>query len=242
MEKSIIPAKTFVLKTNIHCKGCEKKMKKLLQSINGVHTITIDAAQEKVTISGTIDPHTVQKLLEKAGKKSELVWEPTNNLQIIDLESKYSQNNTSNNYHGIHDKDVVNRLQQLSEIKGLKSIELTRNRLKLTFRDGDNDCDVQDLHGHGVTCCARHSTSVMHGGLRNKYHGTCCARNCACSMCSGGSVTAGIPWTGSLPSAPPEVVPEYYDTPPPPPPPPPVMGYPYDTSFSDENPRACTIM
>lgn len=263
MDKSIVPAKTFVLKANIHCSGCEKKMKKLLQRVTGVHSISIDADQSKITISGTIDPQTVVKFLEDNSKvKSELLWEPTkekNNLQIIDQQQLHE-----NTYYGIdHDKDFVEQLQQISEIRGVKSVELTRDKLKLTFKEHIDDNNCKDRHVHGTNCCAKNSTRAMHGNATNmsQYyngnHGTCYARNSTCAMhycnecglpqvspcrCrnSHANIPVGLPWRPDIsPSAPPE----YYDTPPPPPPPMTAYWYwPYDNSFSDENPRGCTIM
>ncbi|KAG6501985.1 heavy metal-associated isoprenylated plant protein 33-like [Zingiber officinale] len=64
---------TCTLKVNIHCDGCKKKVKKLLQKIEGVYTTSIDAEQGKVTVSGNVDPATLIKKLAKAGKHAELL-------------------------------------------------------------------------------------------------------------------------------------------------------------------------
>lgn len=113
MDQQKVGGENFILKTNIHCHGCEKKIRKLLQDIRGVDKFSIDAEQGRITVSGTIDPQTLMKLLRKTGKKSELLWEPMvadqNDLQI---------DSPVNNHHAIHDEDVV-QLQKLSEIKGL---------------------------------------------------------------------------------------------------------------------------
>nr|GMD13045.1 heavy metal-associated isoprenylated plant protein 36 [Ipomoea batatas] len=66
--------KTWVLKIFIHCEGCKKKVKKILQSIDGVYGTTIDAQQHKVSFTGNVDPETVIKKLVKMGKHAE-VWQ-----------------------------------------------------------------------------------------------------------------------------------------------------------------------
>ncbi|CAL9111341.1 unnamed protein product, partial [Musa textilis] len=64
---------TCILKVNIHCDGCKKKVKKLLHKVDGVYTTSIDAEQGMVTVSGDVDPATLVKKLAKAGKHAELV-------------------------------------------------------------------------------------------------------------------------------------------------------------------------
>ncbi|WOG93912.1 hypothetical protein DCAR_0313200 [Daucus carota subsp. sativus] len=254
MDQSMVAAKTFVLKTNIHCSGCEKKIKKLLQDIGGVHRISIDAAQGEIKISGTIDPQTLLKLLQKNGKKSELVWEPL--IDQKDLKIMRRPKSPVNKYHGIHDEDVVSRLQKLSEIKGLKSVELTRDGVKITFKeDYENG---QGFSGKSEACSARKSPGKA---MHERYDGeeSCCSRNearykqycdgcgrpknCGC-MASHGNISQGIPWRGPpgyFPSAPPEV-PVYYPPPAPPPPQDLAYSHPFYSTFSDDNPRSCNIM
>ncbi|KAK9945633.1 hypothetical protein M0R45_011138 [Rubus argutus] len=63
---------TWVLKVSIHCEGCKKKVKKVLQSIEGVYTITIDSQQHKVTVTGNVEAETLLKKLLRSGKHAEL--------------------------------------------------------------------------------------------------------------------------------------------------------------------------
>ncbi|KAJ6312649.1 hypothetical protein OIU77_014215 [Salix suchowensis] len=67
----ILKILTSVLKVNIHCDGCKQKVKKLLQRIEGVYQVNIDAEQQKVTVSGTLDTETLIKKLVRAGKHAE---------------------------------------------------------------------------------------------------------------------------------------------------------------------------
>ncbi|KAJ7973340.1 heavy metal-associated isoprenylated plant protein 3-like [Quillaja saponaria] len=64
--------KTWVLKVSIHCEGCKRKVKKTLQSIEGVYTTNIDLRQQKVIVTGNVDSETLIKKLVKAGKHVEL--------------------------------------------------------------------------------------------------------------------------------------------------------------------------
>ncbi|KAJ1395207.1 Heavy metal-associated domain, HMA [Sesbania bispinosa] len=64
---------TWFLKVSIHCEGCRRKVKKVLQSIDGVFTTTIDPQQQKVTVTGSVGVETLIRKLLKAGKHAE-VW------------------------------------------------------------------------------------------------------------------------------------------------------------------------
>ncbi|KAK9266309.1 hypothetical protein L1049_017774 [Liquidambar formosana] len=64
---------TWVLKVSIHCGGCKRKVKKVLQNIDGVYTTTIDSQQQKVTVTGNVDVQTLIKKLMKTGRRAE-IW------------------------------------------------------------------------------------------------------------------------------------------------------------------------
>ncbi|XP_043708313.1 heavy metal-associated isoprenylated plant protein 35-like [Telopea speciosissima] len=63
---------TWVLKVSIHCEGCKRKVNKVLRSIDGVYTTTIDSPQQKVTVTGNVDAETLVRKLLKTGKHAEL--------------------------------------------------------------------------------------------------------------------------------------------------------------------------
>ncbi|KNA18663.1 hypothetical protein SOVF_068720 [Spinacia oleracea] len=63
---------TWTLRVPIHCEGCKKKVKKILQKIDGVYMTTIDAQQHKVTVTGNIEAQTLLQKLSKSGKPAEL--------------------------------------------------------------------------------------------------------------------------------------------------------------------------
>ncbi|KAK4282823.1 hypothetical protein QN277_014152 [Acacia crassicarpa] len=74
-KQDLLKLQTCVLKVNIHCEGCEHKVKKLLQKIDGVYSVNIDAEQGKVVVTGNVDPATLLKKLKSSGKRAEL-WAP----------------------------------------------------------------------------------------------------------------------------------------------------------------------
>ncbi|GMI99793.1 hypothetical protein HRI_003648600 [Hibiscus trionum] len=74
----LLKIQTCVLKVNIHCDGCKQKVKKLLQRIEGVYQVNIDAEKQKVTVSGSVDSATLIKKLVRAGKHAE-IWSQKSN-------------------------------------------------------------------------------------------------------------------------------------------------------------------
>ncbi|TKW36417.1 hypothetical protein SEVIR_2G439000v4 [Setaria viridis] len=63
---------TTVLRVSIHCEGCKKKVKKVLHNIEGVYKVTVDAAQHKVTVTGSVGADALVRRLHKAGKQAAL--------------------------------------------------------------------------------------------------------------------------------------------------------------------------
>lgn len=68
---------TWTLRVPIHCEGCRKKVKKILQNIDGVYMTTIDSQQHKVTVTGNIEAEPLIKKLSKSGKPAQL-WPEKN--------------------------------------------------------------------------------------------------------------------------------------------------------------------
>ncbi|KAK2358270.1 heavy metal-associated isoprenylated plant protein [Trifolium repens] len=81
---------TWFLKVSIHCEGCKRKVKKVLQSIEGVFTTTIDPQQQKVTVTGNVAVETLIRKLAKAGKHAEVLPE---NLPGKGKDSNKAKNN-----------------------------------------------------------------------------------------------------------------------------------------------------
>ncbi|CAL9775158.1 unnamed protein product, partial [Musa acuminata subsp. burmannicoides] len=95
-DSKFLKIQACVLKVNICCDGCQKKVKKVLHKIDdlwvsifraiitkcfmaifiwgssGVYTTTIDAEERKVIVTGNVDPAILIKKLSKVGKHAEL--------------------------------------------------------------------------------------------------------------------------------------------------------------------------
>ncbi|GAB2234077.1 hypothetical protein Droror1_Dr00003314 [Drosera rotundifolia] len=54
-----------VLRVSIHCKGCERKLRKHLSNMDGVTSFSIDLATKKVTVVGTVTPLSVLMSISK---------------------------------------------------------------------------------------------------------------------------------------------------------------------------------
>ncbi|RZC59534.1 hypothetical protein C5167_006840 [Papaver somniferum] len=66
--------KRIDLKVSVNCcDGCKRKVKKLLQTIEGVLKIEIDSREPKVRVIGNVDPRILIKKLMRAGKHAELL-------------------------------------------------------------------------------------------------------------------------------------------------------------------------
>ncbi|KAE9589589.1 hypothetical protein Lal_00000298 [Lupinus albus] len=75
VEEHVEPlmCKTCVLKVSIHCEACKRKVKRILQKIDGVYDINIDLRQQKVVVIGNVESETlIKKLISKTGKLAEL--------------------------------------------------------------------------------------------------------------------------------------------------------------------------
>ncbi|KAF9669425.1 hypothetical protein SADUNF_Sadunf14G0106300 [Salix dunnii] len=70
--------KKIELKVSVNCcDGCKRKVKKVLQSVEGVLKTEIDPLHPKVTVLGNMDPQILIKRLLKTGKQAEL-WSSGN--------------------------------------------------------------------------------------------------------------------------------------------------------------------
>ncbi|KAG5055572.1 hypothetical protein AAZX31_03G164200 [Glycine max] len=63
-----------VLKLDMHCEGCVKKIKRAVRHFDGVEDVKTDLSSKKLTVIGKVDPAKVRdKLAEKTKKKVELI-------------------------------------------------------------------------------------------------------------------------------------------------------------------------
>ncbi|KAA8524254.1 hypothetical protein F0562_010677 [Nyssa sinensis] len=88
-----------VIEMRVHmcCPGCESKIKKSLQKLEGVDDIDIDMGMQKVTVTGWADQKKVLKTARKGGRRAEL-WPSYN--------PEYDHNHT-NHYYNQHQNGAV---------------------------------------------------------------------------------------------------------------------------------------
>ncbi|XP_066309691.1 heavy metal-associated isoprenylated plant protein 28-like [Miscanthus floridulus] len=58
---------------HMDCPGCEKKIRKAVQRLEGVHDVEIDMAQQKVTVNGDVEQKKVLKALRRTGRRA-VLW------------------------------------------------------------------------------------------------------------------------------------------------------------------------
>ncbi|KAD6454436.1 hypothetical protein E3N88_09142 [Mikania micrantha] len=75
-KEEFLKIQTCTLKVNIHCDGCKRKVKKILQNIEEHGT---------VTVSGNVDPSMLIKKLAKRGKLAHILVASKQNHHINDL-------------------------------------------------------------------------------------------------------------------------------------------------------------
>ncbi|XVE74724.1 hypothetical protein DITRI_Ditri12bG0040600 [Diplodiscus trichospermus] len=133
----LLKIQTCVLKVNIHCDGCKQKVKKLLQRIEGVYQVSIDAEQQKVTVSGSVDSATLIKKLVRAGKHAE-VWS-----------QKSNQNHNQNQNQNQKQKQTNNCIKDEKNNKGqkqglIKGLEAFKNQQQFPTSISEEDDDSMD--------------------------------------------------------------------------------------------------
>ncbi|KAK4769589.1 hypothetical protein SAY86_027739 [Trapa natans] len=70
-------ANAIVMKMDLHCHGCAKKVRKLINNFEGVDDVNIDVAGGKLTVTGKPDPERLrQRLEDKTHRKVELISSP----------------------------------------------------------------------------------------------------------------------------------------------------------------------
>ncbi|KAL5731186.1 hypothetical protein ACHQM5_003941 [Ranunculus cassubicifolius] len=65
---------TIITEMKVHmcCPGCETKIRKAIQKLEGIDDIEIDMNMQKVTVTGLPDQKKVLKMVRKTGRRAEL--------------------------------------------------------------------------------------------------------------------------------------------------------------------------
>ncbi|XP_028196774.1 heavy metal-associated isoprenylated plant protein 37-like [Glycine soja] len=77
-DYELIKIETFVLKVRMNCQGCINKVRKVLQKVEGVCKVDINAEEQKAIVTGIVDPSTLVQKLVKFGKHAE-IWKAGHN-------------------------------------------------------------------------------------------------------------------------------------------------------------------
>lgn len=158
-----------VLKVNIHCDGCEQKVKKLLQKIEGVYSVRVDADEGKVVVAGDVDPAKLVKKLKRAGKHAE-IWgggqkgmmfnqnypinSPFQNMLVDN--GKGAKDNKSQNHKGQKGSVVVGgghqgqvgQLEHFQNVKGVQDFKVpTKEHKSVKFNLPEEDFGANDDDG-----------------------------------------------------------------------------------------------
>ncbi|KAJ9690676.1 hypothetical protein PVL29_013044 [Vitis rotundifolia] len=80
------------------CAGCESKIRKALQRLDGVDDIDVDMAMQKVTVMGWADQKKVLKAVRKTGRKAEL-WPFPYNPEYYNYTDQFYQNHYYHHHH-----------------------------------------------------------------------------------------------------------------------------------------------
>ncbi|XP_022158060.1 heavy metal-associated isoprenylated plant protein 30-like [Momordica charantia] len=64
------------LKVCLHCKACEKALRKVLCKIRGVKCVEMNMALNKITVLGYMDRKVVVKEVRKTGRRAEVLPSP----------------------------------------------------------------------------------------------------------------------------------------------------------------------
>ncbi|KAL8218662.1 hypothetical protein R6Q57_022035 [Mikania cordata] len=132
----LLKIQTCVLRVNLHCDGCKHKVKKILQKIDGVYQVNIEADQQKVTVSGSLDSATLIKKLARAGKHAEL-WSNKSN-------QNHNQNQSQNQKGSCMKDDKKGKPQKQDLFKGLESLKKQQKFLPLITEEDDEYLDDDD--------------------------------------------------------------------------------------------------
>ncbi|XP_042015846.1 heavy metal-associated isoprenylated plant protein 5-like isoform X2 [Salvia splendens] len=87
-EKRVGPI-TVVLKLDLHCQGCAKKVRRSVAHLQGVETVKADCDAKRLTVTGNVDPLWLREKLEiKTKKKVDLISPHPNNAAAVGANHK----------------------------------------------------------------------------------------------------------------------------------------------------------
>ncbi|KAM7256537.1 hypothetical protein ACFE04_012278 [Oxalis oulophora] len=98
------------LSVHMDCAGCETKIMKALQKLQGVDDIDIDIRMQKVTVMGWADQKKVLKAVRKTGRRAELWPYPYN----PEYDNHHKYNNYNQQYQPQYNRQQSQRYEAVS--------------------------------------------------------------------------------------------------------------------------------
>ncbi|KAK4256628.1 hypothetical protein QN277_006329 [Acacia crassicarpa] len=133
---------TWLLKVPIHCEGCRRKVKKVLQRIDGVFTTTIDQQQQKVTVTGNVGVDILIGKLIKAGKHAEIWPENVTGKGKSSGKAKKKNEQRDPESEENHSTDKSESKPNSDKKKGLESVANCDNNNKNKTSDSKNGANT----------------------------------------------------------------------------------------------------
>ncbi|CAL9782071.1 unnamed protein product [Musa acuminata subsp. burmannicoides] len=130
---------TCVLKVHTCCVGCQTKIRKVLLKIDGVHAIDLDVKEERVIVTGNVDPAILIKKLRKVRKVAELLATKDENQENIqeDVESQ----------EGDSDREGCNDTKR--PVEGKKKKKKKKKKEEANMNEDGGDEERVETHDKG---------------------------------------------------------------------------------------------
>ncbi|MCD9560199.1 hypothetical protein HAX54_018696 [Datura stramonium] len=107
-----------VLRVSLHCRGCERKMRKHISRMQGVKSFNIDFAAKKVTVTGDVTPLEVLASISKV--KNAQLWTPTLASSVPSAKVNLNNNSELKN----NDKQLVLSHEKIDNVSPSTTIQL----------------------------------------------------------------------------------------------------------------------
>ncbi|KAL2933229.1 Heavy metal-associated isoprenylated plant protein 6 [Bienertia sinuspersici] len=99
---------TVVMKFDMHCEGCAKKVRKSIKNFNGVEKINTECSIGKLTVVGKVDPVKIKEKVEEKTKKK---------VEIVSLQQPNKASNNKEGGGGEEKSDEKKSDEKKSEVK-----------------------------------------------------------------------------------------------------------------------------
>nr|GFB01251.1 hypothetical protein [Tanacetum cinerariifolium] len=143
---------TVVLKIDLHCEGCQRKVVKAIRSLNGVKTVKPgDHESNKITVIGKVDPDELRQAVEEKIKKKVELISPVTKKKDDNVDTKKQQTvvvkddskpkkfpvTTTVLKMPLHCQGCIDKIKKLvKKTKGFKEISIDKSKSLVTVKGG----------------------------------------------------------------------------------------------------------